>query len=80
MFFVYLFFIILIVLLSIAAGARFHTQVNARLARLLGKNEDLPADFRLWLLQHRGEYDNLGKAIGAWADAKFGGKYDELLK
>lgn len=32
------------------------------------------------MLQHKGEYDSIGKAMGAWADARFGGKYDELLK
>ena len=80
MFFMYLFFILLVIAISVAAGARDHNQVNARLAKLIGKNADLPPDFRIWMLQHKGEYDSIGKAMGAWADARFGGKYDELLK
>ena len=77
MFFMYLFFILLVIAISVAAGARYHNQVNAK---LIGKNADLPPDFRIWMLQHKGEYDSIGKAMGAWADARFGGKYDELLK
>ena len=37
MFFMYLFFILLVIAISVAAGARYHNQVNARLAKLIGK-------------------------------------------
>lgn len=80
MIFMYIFFILLIIIISVAAGARYHNQVNARIAKLAGKDDALPADFRLWLTQHTGEYNSIGKAMGAWADAKFGDKYNNLLQ
>lgn len=80
MWFVTLIMAIIALGIAVAIGARFHTQVNAKIARMLGKDEGLPPDFELWLAQHKGEYDSIGKAIAAWADAKYGDKYAGMLK
>lgn len=80
MFFVYLLFLVIIVIAALIVGARYHNEVNAKVARAVGRYNELPPDFRTWLLSHKGEYDTIGKALGSWADAKFGNKYDDLLK
>lgn len=73
-------FFLLVAGLALVLGARYHNQVNVRIANLFGKGQELPPDFELWLANHKGEYDTIGKAIGAWADAKYGTKYDSILK
>lgn len=80
MWFISLVFFVFILGMAVVLGARFHNQVNARVSKFMGGNEGLPPDFELWLSNHKGEYDSLGKAMGAWADAKFGDKYDHVLK
>lgn len=79
MWFITFLLMLLALLIAVAIGARYHAQVNARMAKILRKDEGLPADFELWLSNHKGEYDTLGKAMGAWADAKYGDKYKNLL-
>lgn len=80
MLFLSLLFALIVIAAAVAFGARFHNQVNARITRIFGQAEQIPPDFELWLSNHKGEYETLGKAMGAWADAKFGNKYDELLR
>lgn len=73
-------FILLVAAVAAVLGARYHAQVNAKVAKILGTGTGLPAEFELWLANHKGEYESIGKAMGAWADAKFGSAYDKLLK
>lgn len=80
MWFLSLLFALIVIAAAVAFGARFHNQVNVRITRIFGQAEQIPPDFELWLSNHKGEYETLGKAMGAWADAKFGNKYDELLR
>lgn len=77
-----LYFILLLIvaILAICLGARYHVQVNAKMSRIFGKGEELPPDFLLWLANHKGEYETIGQAMAAWADARYGVKYDQMLK
>lgn len=77
---VYFLFLVLVGVICLFVGARYHAQVNSRFARIFGKGEELPADFQIWLNNHKGEFDSIGKAMNAWADAKYGDKHDNILK
>lgn len=61
-------------------GAKYHVVINEKLNKLLHAQDELPPDFRAWLAYHKGEYPTLGSAMAAWADAKFGTKYDQLVR
>lgn len=71
---------LVVVIAGILFGARFHTRINERLNRLFNKSDQLPPDFEYWLSQQpKGQYGTIGDAMGAWADARFGNQYDNLL-
>lgn len=75
-------FIGALIAIAVAAilGARYHTLINEKMDKILRGKDELPPDFRAWISYHKGEYPNLGAAMAAWADAKYGAKYDELVK
>lgn len=71
---------VLVIIVAVLAGAKFHEPINAKLNKLVYGTDELPPDFKSWLSFHKGEYPNIGAAMAAWADAKYGSKFDNLLK
>lgn len=65
---------------AMVLGAKYHVLINAKMSKFFGEGDSLPPDFQLWLSSHKGEYDTIGKAMGAWADARFGDKYNKMLR
>lgn len=65
---------------AVVLGAKYHAQVNEKLGKLFNNSDNLPVDFRIWLVSHRGQYESIGAAMSAWADAKYGNRFDNLLR